>query len=121
MRKFKTGATRDSDNNKLDYEGFISMLVLEGYAKYMHKHRKQPDGKLRDSDNWQKGIPIEAYRKSLIRHILQAWSEWRGNKILDDKGNKINQKEALYASLFNLMGLLHEMEKSDNIRPQKNK
>ena len=54
MRTFDTGATRDSDNDKLDYEGFLSPLVLRRYAEYLHKHRKQSDGKIRTSDNWQK-------------------------------------------------------------------
>ena len=57
MRNFDTGATRDVDTNKLDFEGFLSPVVLERYAEYMHKNRVQADGNLRDSDNWQKGIP----------------------------------------------------------------
>jgi hypothetical protein len=64
MREFETGATRNPEEGKLDYEGFLSPLVLECYAKYMHEHRLQSDGKLRDSDNWQKGIPKEVYMKS---------------------------------------------------------
>jgi hypothetical protein len=61
MRNFTTGATRNSDVNKLDYEGFLSPVVLEEFAIYMQTHRKQADGKLRESDNWQKGIPKEVY------------------------------------------------------------
>jgi len=29
IRQFTTGATRDTSDGKLDYEGFISPLVLE--------------------------------------------------------------------------------------------
>src|SRR5882724_7606971 len=55
FRVFASGATRDSDENKLDFEGLLSPLVLEEFAKYMHGKRKMPDGTMRDSDNWQKG------------------------------------------------------------------
>jgi len=50
-RYCNTGATRDVDNDKYDYEGFLSPIVLHRYAQYMHKHRLQSDGELRDSDN----------------------------------------------------------------------
>ena len=61
MRKFETGATRDDDQDKIDYEGFESPEVLHRYGQYMHKHRKQADGKTRDSDNWQNGMPVKDY------------------------------------------------------------
>jgi len=102
VRLFKTGATRDSDESKLDYEGFLSPLVLERYARYMHSHRVQPDGKLRDSDNWQKGIPIFAYMKSMWRHFFSVWRGYRDNAI---------PEEELCALLFNAMGMLHEVLK----------
>ena len=53
MHHFGTGATRDSDANKLDFEGFLSPPALEAYAEYMHRHRFQADGVVRASDNWQ--------------------------------------------------------------------
>jgi hypothetical protein len=102
MRQFTTGATRDSDTDKYDYEGFLSPLVLERYGEYMHKHRKQADGKLRDSDNWQKGIPKDAYMKSGWRHFMDWWKEHR--KIASREG----LEDALCALLFNVMGYLHE-------------
>lgn len=102
MRKFETGATRDTDINKPDYEGFLSPLVIERYGRYMNKHRKQADGKLRDSDNWQKGIPKEAYMKSAWRHFIDMWKEHRG--IITKDGIE----EALCALLFNVSGYLHE-------------
>src|SRR5262249_20215749 len=58
-RIFKTGATRDTDTGKLDYEGFLSPLVLKRYAEYMHQHRVMKDGAMRASDNWQRGIPLD--------------------------------------------------------------
>ena len=33
-RQFQTGAYRDTDNNKLDYEAFLSPIVLERYARF---------------------------------------------------------------------------------------
>jgi hypothetical protein len=101
MRTFTSGATRDGDTNKLDYEGFLSPQVLRRFALYMHKHRIQPDGALRASDNWQKGIPLEAYMKSLWRHFMDVWSLWRNDT---PKGEL--WEEALCAMLFNVQGLL---------------
>jgi len=72
VRKFETGATRSTDNNKFDYEGFLSPLVIEEFGRFMHKHRIQANGNLRDSDNWQKGITPESYMKSGWRHFF-SW------------------------------------------------
>ena len=105
VRKFTTGATRDTDAGKLDYEGFLSPLVLERYAQYMNKHRVLPDGSLRASDNWQNGIPKDAYMKSLWRHFMDVWRAHRG---WDDDCQRVPIEEALCAVLFNAMGYLHE-------------
>lgn len=103
IRKFNTGATRDTATNKLDFEGFLSPLVLRRFAEYMHKNRLQTDGSLRDSDNWQKGIPKDAYMKSMWRHFFAVWEDYRG---IGD-----NYEEDLCALLFNVQGLLHELLK----------
>ena len=100
MRKFDTGATRDTDSGKLKYEGFLSPRVLKRFATYMHKHREQADGELRAPDNWQKGIPKDAYVDSLVRHVIDVWYEWREDEKLD--------QELLCAIMFNTMGLLFE-------------
>ena len=102
MRKFETGATRDNDKNKLDYEGFISPIVLRRYAEYMHKHRFQADGQVRDSDNWQKGIDKSSYMKSGWRHFMDWWMEHRGIP------SREGLEDALCALLFNVSGYLHE-------------
>lgn len=101
VRTFSTGATRDTDQGKLDYEGFLSPLVLTRFAEYMHKNRRQSDGTLRASDNWQKGIPIEAYMKSTWRHFVDLWRVYRGHPGPD-------LEESLCALMFNVMGYLHE-------------
>lgn len=110
-RVFKTGATRDVDDSKLDYEGFLSPFVLERYAQYMHKCRLRnvpPGESMRASDNWQKGIPIPAYMKSLIRHVIDLWKHY-------DLTNHVDEEMAT-AVMFNIMGMLHEtlkMKRSD--------
>lgn len=115
LRTFSTGATRDSDEGKNDYEGFLSPLVLEGYGDYMRTHQRQADGSMRASDNWQLGIPKHQYMKSLIRHVFTAWKIWRGGKAKPEKVGgvfvNITLEDALYGVLFNTMGLLHELLK----------
>ena len=107
VRTFVTGATRDTENGKIDYEGFLSPLALRRYAQYLHKHRVQSDGKLRDSDNWQKGIPREVYMKSAWRHFMAWWLAHRGGG---------NPEEALCALLFNTQGYLHEILRAQRKR-----
>jgi hypothetical protein len=106
VRRFETGATRDADDGKLDYEGFLSPIVLQRYARYMHQHRVQPDGKLRDSDNWTHGIPQRQYLKSLWRHFMDVYLLKRGFGKL---AVVPDIEEALCAVLFNASGMLHEV------------
>jgi len=100
IRQFETGATRDLDDDKLDYEGFLSPIVLRRFAEYMHEHRKTAAG-LRDSDNWQKGIPLDVYMKSLTRHFIEMWLMHRGEEPLD------YMDDTICAIMFNAMGYLH--------------
>lgn len=110
MRQFEGGATRNASDHKFDYEGFISPNVLTEYAAYMHKHRLQADGTLRDSDNWQNGIPIKQYVKSLVRHTIDLWSVYRGNvRCCPDDGHKLGLVELCCAVMFNVQGLLFEL------------
>jgi len=102
MRTFNTGATRDSEQNKKDYEGYLSPLVLDRFAEYMLKHQTQADGAFRSSDNWQNGIPKDAYMKSGWRHFMDWWTEHRGYK------SREGLEDALCALLFNVQGYLHE-------------
>jgi hypothetical protein len=111
MRTFETGATRNLDEDKHDYEGFLSPYVLRRFAAYMHEHRKTPGG-LRDSDNWQKGIPTDAYMKSMWRHFMDVWEIHRtGKPIREGHERLIDLDEALMALLFNCMGMAHEILK----------
>ena len=103
MRTFDTGATRDNEDNKLDFEGFLAPECIIRFAEYMDKHRIQADGEIRDSDNWQKGIPKEAYMKSGWRHFMDWWLEHRGHKSREGLEN------ALCGVIFNAMGYLYEV------------
>ena len=107
MREFDTGATRDTDVGKYDYEGFMSPLVQRRFGEFMNKHRKQSDGKLRDSDNWQRGIPLDQYIKSGKRHLLDWWLIHRRFGYLV----KESLEDVLCAILFNVQGYLHEVLK----------
>lgn len=114
--KFSSGATRDGDTNKYDYEGFLSPLVIERFGQYMHKCRLLSDGSLRDSDNWQKGIPLPRYMKSGWRHLKEWWSLHRGYPVKDDKGVDVDIEESICGLMFNAMGYLHEILKEKQLK-----
>ena len=110
MRKFNSGATRNDSDNKLDYEGFFSPLVIYRYAQYMHRNRIQCDGSERAADNWQKGMPRDEYMKSLYRHFMALWTIHRGENAIDeDTGRKIDIQDAICGIMFNAMGYLLEV------------
>src|SRR3990167_2688002 len=106
IRTFGSGATRDTDEGKLDWEGFISPVAMRYFAEYMHRNRYQSDGTLRDADNWQKGMPRRQYMKSLIRHTWALWCNWRS-----EEGSQGLRKatDLLCAIIFNAQGLLLEI------------
>ena len=108
IREFTSGATRDQDTTKFDYEGFLSPLALTRFAAYMHAHRVQSDGALRASDNWQKGIPRDSYMKSMWRHLMTVWHHHRG--LTQIGGEDI--ENALCGVIFNAQGYLHEIMKA---------
>ena len=105
IRTFRTGATRDTDEGKHDFEGYLSPIVINRFGEYMSKHREQSDGSLRASDNWQKGMPKDQYIKSLLRHVQDMWLEHRGYK------GREEMEEIICAIMFNAQGYLHELLK----------
>lgn len=109
MRKFSSGATRNNDADELDYEGFFSPIVMKCFAEYMHENRVQTDGKIRDSDNWQKGISKNSYMKSEYRHTMDLWLEHRGYK------SREGIIKALCGIMFNTQGYLFEILKEKNM------
>jgi hypothetical protein len=116
IRKFETGATRDTSQNKNDYEGFLSPLVIEAFGDYMSENRKQSDGSIRDSDNWQKGIPPMVYMKSGWRHFVQWWKLHRGLACKDERGRPVDMHHAICGLLFNAMGYFHEYLKAEALK-----
>lgn len=115
IRQFETGANRDTEEGKLDVEAFNSPLVDKRYAEYMHTKRHLRNGTLRDGDNWQKGIPLSAYIKSLARHMLDLRLHFRN---LGDLAHE-TLEDTLCAIIFNAKGYLFEVlkaKRNDNSR-----
>ena len=109
---FSTGATRSTSEGKIDFEGHFNPEVLAIFGDYMNRHRIQRDGQLRASDNWQMGIPIYRYTKSLVRHNLEFWRMWRGREVINlDNGQPFTFRDVLCAIMFNTMGLIYEMDR----------
>lgn len=106
VRTFESGATRNLDDTKPDFEGFLSPLVLRAYGAYMHRHRILPNGDMRASDNWQAGIPLDVYAKSAFRHFLDFHAGHRGYETAQ------SLEDDLCALLFNISGYLHEYLKA---------
>lgn len=104
MRTFDTGATRDSNDNKPSFRGFLSAPAIRRFGEYMHKHRLQADGSLRSADNWKKGMPAQEYVESGWRHWVDVWEAF-------DEGRYTECEEAACAMYFNVQGLLHELLK----------
>ena len=113
MRTFETGATRDTAEGKLDYEGFLSLPALKQFAKYMNMNRLQSDGQIRKSDNWKAGFPMESYVKSGLRHDLD-WIEYHQS---DNRTPEMNNAgiAAVCGLIFNAMGYLDEWLKSGDM------
>lgn len=105
LRTFETGATRDTAEDKHEPWGFTSALVEKRFCAYMHHHREQSDGELRDSDNWKKGIPVDAYYHSLSRHIQDLRLIMEG---FNYEAREDSLEEVLCSVLFNVQGMLHE-------------
>ncbi len=99
-REFKTGAIRDTEEGKEDYIESISWLTLKRYSDYM-KVQEAKYGR----GNWLKGIDVDSYERSLMRHL---------QKYISSKYYGVNSEpdvDHLSAALFNLQGLIHEEEK----------
>ena len=105
MRTAISGATRDDNDGKLDYFKFFSAVAFNAYCKYMFEKRVQPDGALRDADNWQKGMPRHWYCESAERHLLDVVYHTKGFPELADE----TLETALCALMFNTQAYLHEI------------
>jgi hypothetical protein len=105
-RRFPSGALRDHDHDKLDFDGCLSPAVIERFAQYMAAHRHLRDGSIRRDDNWQKGMPLDSFRKSAWRHFFDFW------RLSRTSGSPDQIERALCGVLFNIQGYLHEHLKS---------
>ena len=95
-----TGAVRDSQEGKEDYIETISWTAMKRHAKYMTGKKKKYG-----TGNFKKGIPIESYEMSLVRHL---------QKYLENKyeGGIIETDEDHVAAMrFNIDGIMHEEER----------
>lgn len=99
VTKFSTGAIRDSQVGKEEYVETMSWTALKRYAKYMTE-KKSKYG----AGNFKKGIPIDSYENSLIRHL----HKYITNKY--ENGNEEKNEDHLAAIMFNCMGIMHEEE-----------
>jgi len=102
---------RNNVEGKLDFEGFLSPLVLQKFGEYMHSHRFLEDGTMRDSDNWQNHFGKNhqsVCMQSLWRHFHDMWLEHRGFKSRD------GFEEAMMGALFNLMAIADKHYKDLN-------
>lgn len=100
VRKFESGAVRDKDDSKEDYVETFSWTALRRHAQYMTSKKKKYG-----VGNFKKGIPIESYEQSLVRH-LQKYME---NKY--EQGIIETEEDHLAAMLFNICGIMHEEER----------
>jgi hypothetical protein len=122
VRQFASGATRDTDQGKLNYRGFENPFVTKRFAEFMHRNRKQSDGSLRAADNWQKGITREAYMESLERHFNEAkqMHESEAGRNPEFWGEKAETSsevflDTLCAIVFNAQGMMLEIMKGTEI------
>ena len=130
MKDYESGATRDGQEGKFVYSGFNSTIVEHEFASYMHTHRIQADGKLRQADNWKKGIARDDYLECMHRHFMDVWALHEGFAVLKrklkdgeetlvciagdisidiDSWRVVTKQEALCALLFNVKGYLFEL------------
>jgi len=101
--QFMTGATRSAEN-LYDPYGFLNPRVVQTYCEYMERHRVQKDGKTRDSDNWQRGMPSSRAYRSLLRHTFDVWLMSWGYR--PKSADCADITDALCAVVFNAMLLL---------------
>lgn len=100
-RTFESGAIRDLEDNKFDFIETVSWTAFDRFAGYMTGKKKKYG-----AGNFKKGIDIESYERSLMRHI----SKYMRNKY--ENGNDEKNEDHLSAIIFNVFGIIHEEEQS---------
>lgn len=100
ITKFKTGAIRDTQEGKIDFTETIAWESFGRYAAYMtEKAKKYGKG------NFLKGIPIESYEKSMLRHVHKYMVNKQGGDLERDQDH-------LAAIVFNVFGIMLEEERN---------
>lgn len=114
MRKFDSGAIRDTEDGKYDFEGCLDPAVLREFAGYMYRHSFLPDGTRRSADNWQKGFGLDVLMKSLMRHVMDLWLLHRGHPVTrPEDGHVVTVPDALGGLFFNTQGYWSEYLKEN--------
>ena len=110
IRKFESGASRDTNENKLEIARFLSPEVLERFCEYMNHHRTMRDGSLREPDNW-KNLFGENHEQvcldSMARHFFAYWKNCYTTK------DNAQKEEELCGIIFNAMASLYAILKVD--------
>ena len=100
LTHFATGAIRDSQDGKEDWIETVPWRSLRRFAVYMTgKKKKYGEG------NFKKGIDIESYERSLVRHL----DKYLENKYED--GDIEKTEDHLAAMIFNIFGIMYEETK----------
>jgi hypothetical protein len=112
IRRFATGAIRDTATGKYEYARHLDSRALRRYVAYMHHHRNLSDGSTREPDNWKAGMG-ESYVDSLWRHVMDVWELDQWGSATDHRtGKPVDMEEALCGVLFNAFGKLYEVLKA---------
>lgn len=101
ITQFNTGAIRDDQEGKPDFIETLSYTALRRYIGYMTEKKKKYG-----AGNFKKGIPIDSYEKSLMRHI----DKYMRNKY--ENGQDEPNEDHLSAMIFNIFGIMHEEEQT---------
>ena len=96
-RQYDTGAQRDRAQGKGRYD-LISPIFLERLALHLEKGASKYNDR-----NWEKGMPLNDYIDSALRHICQYLGGLR-------------DEDHLAAVAFNIMGLIHTEEMIERSR-----
>jgi len=107
IRKFSTGAIRDNSKNKEEYVETISWTAFRRYSQYM-----SAKAVVYGKGNFKKGIDIDSYEESLLRHI----TKYLINKY--EGGDLEKDQDHLSAAVFNLFGIMHEEERAKREKPK---
>lgn len=110
-RTFDSGAMRGSNEGKENYIGAISWTALKRVSLYQNNAEKKGGY---NKGHWKKGIPIEEYEKSLMRHLQKYFANKYENANLEP------EVDHLAAAYFNLQGILHEEEKINTSNSKEN-